>query len=35
MDDALVDLCSRGLITAEEAHARAEQKQEIKQRLKI
>jgi twitching motility protein PilT len=35
MDDALVDLCSRGLISAEEACARAEQKQEMKQRLKI
>ena len=35
MDDALVDLCSRGLIAAEEACARAEQKQELKSRLKI
>src|SRR6059058_4452004 len=35
MDDALVDLCSRGLISADEAYARAEQKQEVKQRLKI
>jgi twitching motility protein PilT len=35
MDDALVDLCRRGLITAEEARARAEQKQEVKMRLKI
>jgi len=35
MDDALVDLCSGGLITADEAHARAEQKPEVKQRLKI
>ena len=35
MDDALVDLCNRGLIRADEACARAEQKQEVKQRLKI
>ena len=35
MDDALVDLASRGLISPEEAIARADQKQEIKQRLKI
>ncbi len=35
MDDALVDLSARGLISAEEACARAEQKQEVKQRLKI
>ena len=35
MDDALIDLQSRGLITADEALARAEQKQEMKQRLKI
>ena len=35
MDDALADLYSRGLISAEEAYARAEQKQEIKQRLTI
>jgi twitching motility protein PilT len=34
MDDALVDLCNRGLITSEEAYARADQKQEIKQCLK-
>src|SRR5947209_13205615 len=34
-DDALVDLCSRGLISVDEAYARADQKQEIKQRLKI
>jgi twitching motility protein PilT len=34
MDDALVDLASRGLISAEEAYTRAEQKQEVKQRLK-
>jgi twitching motility protein PilT len=35
MDDALAELHKRGLITAEEAYARAEQKQEMKQRLKI
>ena len=35
MDDALVDLATRGLIAPEEAYARAEQKQEVKQRLKI
>jgi twitching motility protein PilT len=35
MDEALVDLCSGGLITADEAYARAEQKPEVKQRLKI
>ena len=35
MDDALVDLCNRRLVTANEAYARAEQKQEVKQRLKI
>jgi twitching motility protein PilT len=34
MDDALVDLCSRGLITAEETFARAEQKEELKQSIK-
>ena len=35
MDDALVDLHRRGLISAEEAIARADQKQEAKQRLRI
>jgi len=35
MDDALVDLCTGGLISAEEACVRAEQKHEVKQRLKI
>src|SRR5213082_2678830 len=35
MDDALIELQSRGLISPEEAIARAEQKQEIKQRMKI
>ena len=34
MDDALIELQSRGLITADEAYARAEQKQEMKSRLK-
>jgi len=33
MDDALVDLCARELISAEEATARAEQKQDVKSRL--
>jgi len=33
MDDALIDLQSRGLITADEALARAEQKQEMRTRL--
>jgi len=35
MDDALVELCTSGLITSEEACARAEQKQEVKHRLKV
>ncbi len=35
MDDALVDLHKRGLISAEEAYARADQKQEMRQHLKI
>ena len=34
MDDALVDLASRGLITADEAYAHSEQKQEVKSRLR-
>jgi twitching motility protein PilT len=34
-DDALVDLYNRGLISAEETYARAEQKQEMRTRLKI
>jgi len=34
MDDALVDLCNRRLVTADEAYARAEQKQEMRTRLK-
>jgi twitching motility protein PilT len=35
MDDALVDLYSQGLISAEEAYARSEQKQEMRERLKM
>jgi twitching motility protein PilT len=35
MDDALVDLYSQGLISAEEAYARSEQKQEMRTQLKI
>src|SRR5256885_3155781 len=35
MDDALVDLATRGLISPEEAIARADQKKEIQQRMKI
>jgi twitching motility protein PilT len=34
MDDALVDLHNRGLISAEEAYARADQKQEMRTHLK-
>src|SRR5256885_1613353 len=34
MDDALVELQGRGLISAEEAYARADQKQEMRTRLK-
>src|SRR5256885_5916552 len=34
MDDALVELHKRGLITADEASGRADQKQEVKSRLK-
>src|ERR1700676_5594958 len=30
MDDALVDLCDRGFISAEEAYARPDQKQEMR-----
>jgi twitching motility protein PilT len=33
MDDALVDVCSRGLITAEEAITRADQRNEMKARV--
>ncbi|HEV2045281.1 MAG TPA: type IV pilus twitching motility protein PilT [Chthoniobacterales bacterium] len=35
MDDALIDLYKRGLISAEEAYARADQKQEMRTHLKI
>jgi twitching motility protein PilT len=35
MDDSLVDLYGRGLISAEETYARAEQKQQVRQHLKI
>jgi twitching motility protein PilT len=35
MDDALVDLAKRGEITAEEACARADQKQQVKEQLKL
>ncbi|HYR23781.1 MAG TPA: type IV pilus twitching motility protein PilT [Chthoniobacterales bacterium] len=35
MDDALVDLFSRGIISAEEAYARGEQKQEMRTHLKL
>ena len=35
MDDALVDLYGRGLISAGEAYARAEQKQEMRRQLEI
>jgi twitching motility protein PilT len=35
MDDALVDLFRQGLISAEEAYARADQKQTVRKQLKI
>jgi twitching motility protein PilT len=35
MDDSLVDLYARGLISAEETYARAEQKQQVRQHLKV
>ena len=35
MDDSLVDLYGQGLISAEETYARAEQKQQVRQHLKI
>ena len=35
MDDALIDLYNRGLISKEEAYARADQKQMMRQHLKI
>jgi len=34
MDDCLLDFCRRGLITAEEAYARTEQKQMVREQLK-
>jgi hypothetical protein len=35
MDDALIDLYQRGLISAEEAYARAEQKDIVRQQLNM
>jgi len=35
MDDTLIDLYDRGLISAEEAYARADQKQAMRRYLKI
>jgi len=35
MDDTLIDLCQRGLIDADEAYARAEQKDIVRQQLNI
>ena len=35
MDDTLIDLYDRGLISAEEAYARADQKQMMRQHLKM
>ena len=35
MDDALIALCQSGLISAEEAYARAEQKQDVRSQLKL
>jgi twitching motility protein PilT len=35
IDDALVDLCNRGLITADEAYSRAEQKTEVRTGLRL
>jgi twitching motility protein PilT len=35
MDDALVDLARRGVISGEEAYARSEQKQEVRAALKM
>jgi twitching motility protein PilT len=34
MDDTLIDLYQRGLISAEEAYARAEQKDVVRQQVK-
>ena len=33
MDDTLIDLYNRGLVSAEEAYARADQKQMVRQQL--
>jgi twitching motility protein PilT len=35
MDDTLIDLYERGLITAEEAYERADQKSEVRPHLKM
>jgi twitching motility protein PilT len=35
MDDTLIELYGRGLISAQEANARADQKQMVRQHLKI
>jgi Tfp pilus assembly ATPase PilU len=35
MDDALIDLYDDGLITREEAYARADQKQMMREHLKL
>jgi Tfp pilus assembly ATPase PilU len=35
MDDALIDLYQRGLISAEEAYARAEQKDIVRHQLNM
>jgi twitching motility protein PilT len=35
MDDTLIDLCHRGLIDADEAYARAEQKDIVRQQLNV
>jgi twitching motility protein PilT len=35
MDDALIELCQRGLISAQEAYARADQKQMVRQQLRM
>jgi Tfp pilus assembly ATPase PilU len=35
MDDALIDLYDRGLISAEEAYERADQKSAVRPHLKI
>jgi Tfp pilus assembly ATPase PilU len=35
MDDALIDLYQRGLISADEVYARAEQKDLVRQHVKI